>query len=105
MPLAYAGALVVRLVAPGLGLPLTETDLWWLRLRPTERADLLAHLKRIPGEHLVIVRYGPQYNPGRQIEWVYNRADIGGAKVIWARDMGEIENVHLLERFPHRRPN
>jgi hypothetical protein len=106
LPLVYAGALVLRLLAPELGLPLTETDLWWLRLRPSEsgleRADLLARLERMPGRHLVIVRYGPEYDPGRQIEWVYNRADIDRAPVIWARDMGEAGNVQLLERYRDR---
>jgi hypothetical protein len=105
LPLAYAGALAIRLLAPGLGLPVTETDLWWLRLMPSERglerAQVAARLERMPGEHLVMVRYGPEYDPGHQIEWVYNRADIDRAKVIWARDMGEAENANLLDR--HRR--
>jgi hypothetical protein len=106
LPLAYAGALAIRLLAPGLGLPLTETNLWWARLMPSERgverAHLLARLERMPGQHLVIVRYGPAYDPGRQIEWVYNRADIDHAKVIWAREMAEAENARLLEYYRHR---
>ena len=106
LPLVYAGALALRLLAPGLGLPLTETSLWWLRLTPSERglerARLLADLERMPGLHLVIVRYGPDYDPGRQIEWVYNRADIDRAQVIWARDMGAAENARLLEHYRGR---
>lgn len=107
LPLVYAGALAIRLLAPGLGLPLTETDLWWLRLTPSERglqrAQVAARLELMPGEHLVMVRYGPEYDPGRQVEWVYNRADIDRAKVIWARDMGEAENAGLLDHHRHRR--
>jgi hypothetical protein len=107
LPLVYAGALTVRLFAPGLGLPLTETNLWWARLMPSERglerAHLLARLERMPGQHLVIVRYGPEYDPGRQIEWVYNRADIDRAKVIWAREMGDAETTRLLDYYRHRR--
>jgi hypothetical protein len=106
LPLVYAGALAIRLLAPGLGLPLTETNLWWATLMPSERglarAHLLARLERTPGQHLVIVRYGPAYDPGRQIEWVYNRADIDHAKVIWAREMGDVENARLLEYYRHR---
>ena len=106
LPLVYAVALALRLLAPLLGLPVAETSLWWLRLAPSERglerAALLAHLERMPGQHLVIVRYGPDYDPGRQIEWVYNRADIDGAQVIWARDMGEAENARLLEHYRGR---
>lgn len=107
LPLVYAGALAIRLAAPALGLPLTETDLWWLRLAPSERglerAQVEARLERMPGEHLVLVRYGPEYDPGRQVEWVYNRADIDRAKVIWAHDMGEAENAALLGHYRHRR--
>jgi hypothetical protein len=106
LPLVYAGALAIRLVAPGLGLPLVETNLWWATILPSdrglERAHLLARLEGMPGEHVVIVRYGPAYDPGHQIEWVYNRADIDRAKVIWARDMGDVANTRLLEHFRDR---
>jgi hypothetical protein len=106
LPLVYAGALGIRLLAPAFGLPLNETDLWWLRLRPSERglerAHLLARLERMPGKDLVIVRYGPEHDPGRQIEWVYNRADLQHAPVIWARDMGAAENARLLDHYRHR---
>ncbi len=106
LPLVSVSALAIRLLAPGLGLPLTETNLWWARLTPSERglerAHLLARLERVPGQHLVIVRYGPAYDPGRQIEWVYNRADIDRAKVIWAREMGDVENAHLLKYYRDR---
>jgi hypothetical protein len=107
LPVVYAGALAIRLAAPALGLPVTETDLWWLRLAPSERglerAQVAARLERMPGEHLVMVRYGPEYDPGRQVEWVYNHADIDRAKVIWARDMGEAGNAALLAHHRHRR--
>lgn len=36
-------------------------------------------------------------------EWVYNRADIDAAKVIWARDMGKDRNEELLAYFKDRR--
>ena len=47
------------------------------------------------------MRYGPEH--GSHIEWVYNRADIDGAKVVWARDMGEEQNQELLRYFSNRR--
>jgi hypothetical protein len=107
VPVIAAAALAIRLAAPALDLPLTETTLWWARLTPSERglerARLRARLERMPGQHLVIVRYGPTHDPGRQLEWVYNRADIDRAKVIWAREMGGAENASLLEYYRDRR--
>jgi hypothetical protein len=107
LPLVCAGALAIRLIAPGLGLPLTETKVWWIRLGPSERglerARLLAHLEGMPGQHLVVVRYGPAHDPRTQTEWVYNAADIDRAKVIWAREMDGAENARLLEYYRTRR--
>ena len=34
-------------------------------------------------------------------EWVYNGADIGAARVIWARDLGA-ENAKLIGYYPGR---
>ena len=106
-PTVSAVALALRLAAPGLGWPLAETTLWWARLTPSpralERAHVLTDLQRLDGDHLIIVRYGPAHDPGRQAEWVYNAADIPGARVIWARDMGDDENARLIDRYRHRR--
>jgi hypothetical protein len=107
LPLVCGGALAIRLIAPGLGLPLTETTVWWIRLAPSargiERARLLVHLEGMPGQHLVVVRYGPEHDPRTQTEWVYNAADIDRAKVIWAREMDGAENARLLESYRTRR--
>jgi hypothetical protein len=64
------------------------------------RAQLLHRLEKTPGEHLIIVRYAPSHLPDP--EWVYNRADIDAAKVVWARDMGEENNRELLQYFKNR---
>jgi hypothetical protein len=65
------------------------------------RARLIAQLKHEPGKHLILVRYMPQH-PFHS-EWVYNEADIEGAKVVWARDMGPDKNRQLLADFKDRR--
>ena len=65
-----------------------------------DRAHILAELEREPGRHLVIVRYKPNHNVHE--EWVYNRADIDGTKVVWARDMGTKQNQELTKYFKDR---
>ena len=65
------------------------------------RASVSSHLHEQPGNHLVIVRYNSDHNP--HTEWVYNDADIDGAKVVWARDMGTAKNQELLDYYKDRR--
>jgi hypothetical protein len=65
------------------------------------RACIAAELEEAAGKHLVIVRYSPQHNS--QAEWVYNRADIDDAKVVWARDIPGIDPAPLLTYFRERR--
>jgi hypothetical protein len=65
-----------------------------------DRARILAQLQGTDGRHLVIVRYGPRHFPNE--EWVYNGADIDGAKVVWAREMDSAQNRKLLEYFKDR---
>jgi hypothetical protein len=66
-----------------------------------DRAKILRQLQALPGLQLVIVRYGPHHDA--HSEWVYNRADIDHAKVVWARDMGAAGNADLLEYFRDRK--
>jgi hypothetical protein len=57
-------------------------------------------LTAAPGRQLVFVRYGPQHI--FQDEWVYNEADIDGARIVWARDLGSSENDKLRRYYPDR---
>jgi hypothetical protein len=69
---------------------------WWL-----DRSRLAAALEETEGKHLVIVRYSrPTHNPHQ--EWVWNRADINRAKVVWAREMGPARDAELLAYFRDR---
>ncbi|MBI3670559.1 MAG: hypothetical protein HY237_12350 [Acidobacteria bacterium] len=65
------------------------------------RARVEAQLEGTPGRHLVLVRYKPTHNTAD--EWVYNAADLDGARVIWAREMGEGKDNELLQYFRERR--
>jgi len=65
-----------------------------------DRERLHSQLSRLPGQHLVIVHYSQRDIPSK--EWVYNRADIDHAKIVWARDMGPIANAELLRYYGNR---
>ena len=65
------------------------------------RAQIESRLEQMPGKQLVIVRYSPNHNS--LDEWVYNTADIDGAKVIWAREMNAAEDLELLDYYKNRR--
>ena len=82
---------------PGVGLPT------WCSPGPSnqERAAMLAKLRRYPGRQLVIVHYNPGHEASFE-EWVYNRADLDSAKVIWAQDMGPAKNEELIKYFKNR---
>ena len=64
------------------------------------RAPIYQELARLPGRQLVFVHYAPAHN--YQDEWVYNDADIGSARAIWARDLGPPENQKLQSYYPGR---
>jgi hypothetical protein len=64
------------------------------------RAVLAEKLEHLPGKQLAIVRYAEPHNP--HDEWVFNGADIAGAKVVWARDMDQVQNAKLLAYFKDR---
>jgi hypothetical protein len=67
----------------------------------TYRAQLLSQLERMPGLHLVIIRYNSKHIPAD--EWVFNGADIDYSKVVWARDMGAEGNAELIRYFKSRK--
>jgi hypothetical protein len=65
------------------------------------RAAIEAQLTALPGPQLVLVRYDTNHDPLR--DWVYNRADIDHAKIVWARDMGPDRNQELFHYYKDRR--
>jgi hypothetical protein len=97
--LLYALAIPVVSAIAVLASPLASP-----RISPGSRFEdrqrLLQALEQSPGKHLVIVQYAPGQSPAE--EWVYNRADIDGAKVVWARAMGVEEDRELQRYFADR---
>jgi len=67
---------------------------------PLGRKAISDQLAQAPGRQLVFVRYWPQHIFQR--EWVYNAADIDGARVVWARDLGPAEDEKLRRYYPGR---
>lgn len=65
---------------------------------PEGRAAVDRKLAQIPGKKLVFVRYGPQH---RYHEWIHNAADIDGAAVVMALDLGS-ENEKLRQYYQDR---
>jgi len=50
--------------------------------------------------HLVFVGYGPRRDI--HIGWIWNRADVDAAAVVWARDLGPERNARLRRAMPGR---
>ncbi len=72
--------------------------------RPTgnqKRNAVEQQLRSLQGKHLVIVHYSPNHIPHE--DWINNRADIDAAKIVWARDMSDADNVELVKYFKDRR--
>lgn len=67
---------------------------------PQRRIAVDRQLQEVSGDLLVIVRYAPQHR--FQEEWVWNRAGIDSARVVWARDLGPEENRQLLDYYRTR---
>jgi hypothetical protein len=84
-----------------------DADMWRLETwdainygDPESRISVRRQLLSQDGNHLVLVRYGPQHTFK---EWVFNSADIDGQKIVWARDLGPTENKKLLQYYRERR--
>jgi hypothetical protein len=110
IPLICITLLCVRGAIPALGKPIelessrseflrTWSSPRWINL---SRARVSEELEQSSGKHLVLVRYKADHEVMFN-EWVYNDADIDGAKVVWAREMSAPQNRVLLNYFKDRR--
>jgi hypothetical protein len=78
---------------------------WWMQIdqpHPDAHETVRAELDAMPGKKLVFVRY---FRPRHlfENEFVYNEADIDGARIVWARDLGSVENEKLVRYYPDRK--
>jgi hypothetical protein len=94
-----------RIATPIFHLPIANPaapQTWsspWFQLLP--RLAVEARLEGIPGDHLVIVHYGPMHDERQG--WVTNAADINHSRIVWAHDMGANANDELIRYFSARR--
>ena len=65
------------------------------------RLSVIRRLESKGGKQVAIVRYAPDHNVLE--EWVYNRADIDGSAIVWARDMGDAANRELADYYRGRK--
>ena len=65
------------------------------------RRSVIQALEKQPGRQLVMLRYAAEHDP--ENEWVYNRADIDGSSIVWAREMSPEEDRPFLEHFRDRK--
>ncbi len=73
-----------------------EAELW-----STQRQAIVEHLSAEYGKHLILVRYTAEHNVHQ--EWVYNLAEPGEGKILWARfEDGRWVNS-LLHGYPNRK--
>jgi hypothetical protein len=97
IPMVLLAMIVLRAVAAASHTPVEQP---WPRGN-LERAAILNTLEKSGARHLVFVTYTQNHDHDQ--EWVYNRADIDGSAVVWARDMGDAENRKLIAYFHDRR--
>ena len=100
--IALSRALVVLLVlTTGIRVVRHFCDpLEWPCMGDPARVIVMQQLEQKPGRHLIVVRYSENHNI--HDEWVYNGADIDGAKILWARELSPEQNTKLFSYFKDR---
>jgi len=99
---------LARLLTTPLHLTVPEwpSDGWaamWYgpELYGTERAQIAANFERLPGKQLILVHQSENRDPLDQ--WIYNSPDIDHSKVVWASDMGNLDNLQLIQYYNNRK--
>jgi hypothetical protein len=105
LPAVMVLVLALRIGAEQAGLPYTQKlnfQTWCCRVEGNRnKPRIMAELAKTPGNHLVFVRAKTKTN--NLFQWIYNSADIGGSRFVWARDLGDAENAQLAASMTGRK--
>ena len=79
--------LFLQIAGVATGHPLYGgSDLGRFDYQPSQdTARVARQLERIPGKHLVMIRYEEEINSRHDLVW--NMADVDGQRIVWARDL------------------
>jgi len=75
--------------------------IYWTCTGDPSRVAVIERLSRLPGKHLVVVRYQEE-DHNLHDDWVFNGAEIDSAKILWARDTSAEQNASLFAYFKDR---
>lgn len=96
----FTSRLIIVLLIARVFSPATETVDAPRRGWNLARARIAKQLQATPQKHLVVVHYAPDHEVLQ--EWVYNAADIDGAKIVWARNIPGRDLKPLLDYYHDR---
>jgi len=100
MALSWAAVALLAVVTVEAVANHSCDPLAWTCQGDPSRAAIQKALEQTDGKHLVIVRYEEDHNI--HDEWVFNGAEIDGAKVLWARELSAEQNAKLFAYFNDR---
>ncbi len=95
----WLSAAIVVVCVLEYAVPLGST--WYAGDCPGARQQVARRLESDGQRHLVFVRYAPDHTCFQ--EWVYNRADINGSAVVWAREISPDEDRRLRQYYADRK--
>ena len=75
-------------------------SVWSQPKLPQPRSLVAAKLEKLPGKHLVLVKYSPEYS--YHAEWVYNDSDIDASRIVWARSISPEADLELRAYYSER---
>jgi hypothetical protein len=103
-PVGAAFSSILMLACPATYLLFVSYDIMGaqgVRQPHKPRTQAISALEKMGGSHVIFVRYRPDHDFNN--EYVYNAADIDASNIVWARDMGSLENLEVMRYYQGRR--